>query len=283
MAFLSVMTALLNGKWIDPVAGSLSPEDRGFRYGAGIFETIRFEGEQAPLWDRHFSRLTGSLSLLHWNVPALFSSEMLLEDIRRTIRKNKVGGSARVRLTLTHGRGGLFDGDRKLNILIEAWPLDPSRKEFNSNGWVLGLFAGGRKSTDALSSIKSTSGLLYAQAAQEAKAQKWNDCLVLNTNGEVADSSIANVFLVKEGMLHTTNSDQGAVEGVMQSWWIDRLSAAAPVQRGRITVEDLLAAEEVFLTNALFGIRWVGRIGDKEYANTHAHRLYQTHLRTIFP
>ncbi len=283
MAFLSAMQALLNGKWIDAQLPSIAPVDRGFRYGAGIFETIRFEGDHSPLWSRHMHRMNDSLDLLQWELPALFSIDKLRADVIRVIQKNKIKGSVRVRITITHGEGGLFDGDRKLNFLIEAWPLDPARKEYNTNGWVLGIYAGGRKSTDSISSCKTTSALLYTQAAQYAKTQKWNDALVLNTDGDLADSCLANLFLVKDGQLFTTDPNQGAVEGVMQAWWIDRLSTDFPIQRGAISMQNLLDADEVFLTNALFGIRWVGRVGDKSYGNQLSQQLYQSHVRTIFP
>ena len=282
MAFLYFMQALLNGKWIEGTAPSVAVDDRGFRYGAGIFETIRFEKDAAPLWDRHMSRLLDTLAFLQWQLPAHFSTEKLLEETIRTIRKNKILGSVRVRITFTHGTGGYFDGDRKLNILIEAWPLDPARKEFNTNGWVLGLFDQARKAADRLACCKSTSALLYTQAAQYAKSQKWNDALVLNTSGNIADSCIANVFVLKGDELYTTDAVQGAVEGVMQSWWIDRLASYMPVRRGVISPDILQEADEVFLTNALFGIRWVGRIGEREYGHTVSHRLFQEHLRTIF-
>lgn len=282
MAFLHFMQALLNGKWIEGETPSVAVNERGFRYGAGIFETVRFEGEIAPLWDRHISRVLDSLAFLHWQLPAHFCSEKLLDDTIRTIRKNKILGSVRVRITFTHGTGGYFDGDRKLNVLIEAWPLDPARKEFNTNGWVLGLFDQARKAADRLARCKSTSALLYIQAAQYAKSQKWNDALVLNTSGNIADSCIANIFVLKDNVLYTTDTGQGAVEGVMQSWWIDRLAADMTVSRGIIVPDILQEADEVFLTNALFGIRWVGRIGEREYGHTVSHRLFQEHLRTIF-
>ncbi|MFM7672287.1 MAG: aminotransferase class IV [Bacteroidota bacterium] len=283
MAFLSAMQALLNGKWVESTAGSIPIDDRGFRYGSGLFETIRFEGETSPLWDRHMDRLTRSLQNLQWQMPALFTTEKLNEDVIRVIRKNRIKGSVRVRITVTHGQGGLFDGDRKLNFLIEAWSLDPARKEFNTNGWVIGVYKDARKSIDTISVIKSTSGLAYTQAAQYAKQEKWNDALLLNTNGDLADSCIANLFLVRGGELFTTDVNQGAVGGVMQSWLIDQLSPTQPVHRGAINITALQEADEVFLTNALFGIRWVGRIGDKVFDPTLSQDLYRQYIRTIFP
>ncbi len=277
------MKALLNGQWIDSPSDTISTDSRCFRYGAGLFETIRFENQRAPLWAGHMDRLLHSIRQLNWQLPALFTTERLFQDVIRLIQKNKIPSSARVRITVSNGQGGLFDGDGKLSFLIEAWPLDPARREFNSNGWVLGLYEDARKSTDALSELKSTSALIYAQAAQFAKLQKWNDALVLNSDRCIADSCIANLFIVKDDTLITTDRGQGAVSGVMQTWLLEEVKDTMEVQRRPIFPEDLLQADEVFLTNALFGIRWVGAYGDKRYVQTVAARLYQRHIRTIFP
>lgn len=277
------MQALLNGQWIESPSASIPTDNRSFRYGAGVFETIRFENEHAPLWEGHMKRLLGSLEQLSWKLPALFTTERLYQDVIKLIRKNKIQSTARVRITASYGQGGLFDGDGKLSFLIEAWPLDPARKEFNSNGWVIGLYEKARKSADALAGIKSTSALIYAQAAQHAKSLKWNDALVLNTHSNIADSCIANIFLVKEGKLFTTDAQQGAVHGVMQEWLIERLQGEMEIVRGAIGPASLHSADEVFLTNALFGIRWVGGYADTRYGQSVAHRIYQRYIRTIFP
>ena len=277
------MQALFNGQWIDAASPAIPVDNRSFRYGAGMFETIRFVQETAPLWDRHMQRLLKSCFELGWTLPALFTTDRLQQDVIRVLRKNKITGSARVRITASHGLGGLFDGDGKMAFLIEAWPLDPGRQTFNNNGWVIGCYEPARKSADSLSRIKSTSALIYAQAAAFAKAEKWNDALVLNTNGHLADSCIANVFLIKGDQIITTDSAQGAIEGILQNWLIDQLQPAFSVERRAIHPTELLAADEVFLTNALFGIRWVGRLGDRHFTNPLSDRFYRKYIRTIFP
>jgi branched-chain amino acid aminotransferase len=276
------MQALINGHWVDSERNAISVDNRSFRYGAGIFETIRFEGESAPLWDRHMIRLLQSSHQLGWDLPALFTTDRLREDVLRVIKKNKLAGSIRVRITASFGEGGLFDGDGKLSFLIEAWPLDPGRTTFNNNGWVIGCYDQARKSADWLSRMKSTSALIYTQAAAYARSEKWNDALILNSQNHLCDSCIANLFLVRDGRIITTDSEQGAVEGVMQGWLIDQLQSAYSIERRAISPAELIEAEEVFLTNALFGIRWVGRLGDTQYANLVSDRLYRGFIRTIF-
>ena len=281
--FIALMHALFNGQWIIDEAAALPVDNRSFRYGAGLFETIRFVGESAPLWEQHMRRLLNSCKQLSWNLPALFTTDRLRDEVLRVIRKNKLNGSLRVRITASQGQGGLFDGDGKLSFLIEAWTLDPGRQIFNTNGWVIGCYEAARKSTDSLARLKSTSALIYAQAAAHARAEKWNDALTLNTQGNIADSCIANLFLVREGRIITTDSDQGAVEGVMQSWLLEQLQSDFSIERRAIHPDELLGAEEVFLTNALFGIRWVGRYADRLYTNQLSDRFYRKYIRTIFP
>ena len=88
---------------------------------------------------------------------------------------------------------------------------------------------------------------------------------------------------MREGRIITTDSDQGAVEGVMQSWLIEQLQSDFSIERRAIHPDELLGAEEVFLTNALFGIRWVGRYADRLYTNQLSDRFYRKYIRTIFP
>lgn len=276
------MQALFNGHWVDSESNAISVDNRSFRYGAGIFETIRFAGASAPLWDLHMNRLLRSVHELGWDLPALFTTDRLREDVLRVIKKNKLVDSIRVRITASHGEGGLFDGDGKLSFLIEAWPLDPGRKIFNTNGWVLGCYDQARKSTDRLSRIKSTSALIYTQAAAYARSEKWNDALILNSQHNLCDSCMANLFLVRDGRIITTDVEQGAVEGVMQEWLIDQLQSGYSIERRAISPAELTEAEELFLTNALFGIRWVGSLGDTQYAHALSDRLYRQLIRTIF-
>jgi branched-chain amino acid aminotransferase len=68
----------------------------------------------------------------------------------------------------------------------------------------------------------------------------------------------------------------------MQSWFVEHLESEWPVMRTSISTHALMTADEVFLTNALFGIRWVRQIGDRQYAPMISHKLYHQYIRTIF-
>ena len=261
----------------------LPASNRGYRYGDGLFETMKLIRGNILLEQLHFNRLFAGLDLLKMKLPGMFTAERLKSDIISLCRKNKCEELARVRLSVSRGTGGLYDETGKAEYLIEAWPLDETMNRLNENGLVAGIFPGARKSCDQYSGLKSASFLTYVMAALFAKEQKWNDCFVLNTAGNIADSTIANLFIVKNGQISTPALSEGGVAGVMRKYLLTALR-----EDGRVVTEtmispaDLLDADEVFLTNAIRGIRWVGRSGDTTYSNELTVKLYERFVKTIF-
>ena len=119
-------------------------------------------------------------------------------------------------------------------------------------------------------------------AAQYAKENKWNDCLVLNNSGGVTDSTIANLFIIKEGVLITPGLEEGCIDGVMRRHLLTQLqSAGIETTEATVTVSDIRNADEVFLTNAINGIRWVRLFRDKIYTNVRTVEIYNRFVRTI--
>ena len=110
-------------------------------------------------------------------------------------------------------------------------------------------------------------------AANYAKKQKIDDALLLNAAGKIADSTIANLFIVKSGAVYTPALSQGPVAGVMRNWLL--LNAGIPVLETALTTDDLLQAEEIWLTNAVAGLRWVEYFEGRKYGNHFAQKIYQ--------
>ena len=92
---------------------------------------------------------------------------------------------------------------KSLQYLIECWPADESVNQINKNGLVIDIYPDAQKSCDIFSNLKSANFLPYVMAAQYAKENKLNDCLVSNVKGHIADATIANVFLVKNNLIIT--------------------------------------------------------------------------------
>ncbi len=257
-----------NGKFKEEGTPLINADNRGFRYGDGVFETIRAVGERIPLWDLHMARLFRGISLLGLDLQN--DADSLKKQVFSTLAKNGISGLARVRLTVFGGNGGLFESNGKQGgYVIECWPLEPSQIAFNENGLVLGWYKGGMKSCDGLSAIKSNSHLLYLMAARFAKNQKWNDALVLNTFERVCESAIANIFWIRNGQVFTPPLSEGCVAGVLRRYLIDRLKGAdLEVTETTASPSEIMEADELFLTNAIFGLRWVKQLEEKSYSKS---------------
>ena len=106
---------------------------------------------------------------------------------------------------------------------------------------------------------------------------RWNDALLLNTGGRLVDSCIANLFIIKNEKIITPALSEGPVDGIMRR----QLLRHFPIVEASLQPEDLETADEIFLSNAIRGIRWVRQCGDRLYTNSISARLYQQLRQTI--
>lgn len=271
-----------NGKIIPADEPVLLASNRGYRYGDGLFETMKVAKGKILLSDHHFERLFAGLALLQFEIPRLFLRQKTEDEIVSLCKKNNCEGLARVRLSVFRGNGGLYDEDKGLQYLIECWPLTESVSKLNENGLVIDVFPGAEKSCDKFSNLKSANFLPYSMAALYAKEKKLNDCLVLNTTGGIADSTIANLFIIKNAIVITPGLEEGCVNGVMRQYLLQKMQAAdCAVQEATLSVNDILVADEVFLTNAIHGIRWVRQFRDMSYGNVKTVEIYNRFIKTI--
>jgi branched-chain amino acid aminotransferase len=274
----------INGKIISGDQPVLLASNRGYRYGDGLFETMKIMDGKILLANYHFERLFSGLSLLQFEKPLLFTREKISTDILRLCVKNKCTKLARVRLSVFRGNGGLYDDDKVLEYLVECWPLNESVNQLNENGLVIDIYRDAEKSCDKFSNLKSANFLPYSMAALFAKHNKLNDCLVMNSNGSIADSTIANLFIIKNGIVITPGLEDGCVNGVMRRHLLSELQVAGyQVQESTISVNDVLMADEVFLTNAINTIRWVRQFSHNVYTNLKTAEIYERFIKTIHP
>lgn len=255
----------------------ISPNNRSYRYGDGCFETIKVLNGKIMLADYHFERLFSSLETLRFKKPGYQSAGWLEKQILSVVEKNGHTKRARVRVTVTRGDGGIYDEQNHYPyFLIQSWPLQPATQELNENGLVIDIYKDARKTADLFSSIKSNNYLPYLMGALWAKEHHLNDAILLNPDNRVADATIANVFIVKDGSIKTPALTEGPVNGVMRRHLLHLLRKEnIPVEEGTITVDELLEASELFLTNAIHGIKWVKQLGNSHYINATSIRLYK--------
>jgi len=258
-----------NGKIIISNKAILTAENRSFRYGDGCFETMRIFNGRILLKELHFERLFSSLRLLKFNIPSAFTSNYLENIIQDICKKNSISQLGRVRLTIYRSDGMLYSPNNQYpNHIIQAWTLPKESFKLNEHGLLIDIFQGARKACDAIANIKSNNFLPYVMAALYAKEKKLNDCLLLNTNEKIADSTIANVFIIKHNQIITPALPEGCVAGVVRKYLLQLLQLnGIKVTEKSVNIQEIMQADEVFLSNAIYGVRWVASCGGKKYKN----------------
>lgn len=206
---------------------SLPVTDPLFLRGEGIFETIRAEGGQPCLWERHYERLGHSAARMGWDVPG---SEWLLGQIEELLAANGLS-SARVRVTI--GK----------ELLITAGELPPAVEVVTAITSDCPV-----NERSPLAQVKCTS---YAENMVLLRESGVDEVIRPNTRGELCEGCVSNVFFVKDGRIHTPSLDSGCLPGVMRA----HLMCQVAVGEGRWGMDVLKDAEEVWLTNAIRGLR----------------------------
>lgn len=264
-----------NGKYIPAGDPIFTADNRSFRYGDGCFETLKVYQGHVLLGDLHFERLLASLNLLHFDIPAHFTKAYFITQILDLCHKNNVSDMARVRFAVFRSDGGLYDPINNLpNFVIQTWELSSTVLELNENGLILDVFPDAKKTCDKFSSIKSNNCLPYVMAAMYARQHRLNEVVLLNQYGRIADSTIANVFIVHHKVIYTPPLSEGGVCGVMRKHLM-KTELPFKIEEKPLTIEDLENADEIFLTNAIQGIRWVGLFRDSSYGNATAAILHE--------
>lgn len=272
-----------NGKIIRSDTALLHAGNRSFRYGDGLFETIRYINGRSELSELHFERWFSGMKLLGFDPPSYYSKDYFLRQIDELVKKNGHPEAARIRLVAYRGDGGIFDPENDFpNYIIESQELNKENLKLNENGLDIDIFPDARKSCDTFSNIKSNNFLPYFMGAKYSKQNHLNDCLLLNTHDRIADSCIANLFMIKEGILITPSLSEGPVAGVMRKFILLQGDIAGfKIQERPVSIDDLLSADECFLTNSIYGIRWVKSCRNKTYTPFAAQTIFTVLSQTI--
>ena len=260
-----------NGQLFREGKAVISPDNRSFRYGDGLFETMRVINGNILLKALHFERLLRGMKLLQFDIPEFFTAVQLEEDIVSLCKKNRIEDKAVVRLVVFRNDGGLYDlEDMRPNYIIQGMPLQQYPvAPTGDGGLVIDIYPDASKACNIFSEVKSNNFLLYVMGAMYARQNGLGDCLILNQYGRIADATIANVFWIKNGGIHTPPIEEGCVAGVTRRFLLQQLPAAGyTINEQPLTPDDLLSADEVFLTNAVRGIRAVGKCRNRSYSSS---------------
>lgn len=260
---------IYNGHVISLYEPAVSFSNRAFRYGDSLFESIRVANGKIMFLRDHISRLKLGMTVLRMNLPAEFSSDNIDVLIKLLLAKNHLGRDARVRLSVFRNEGGFYTPETNdISFLIEAEGMDCEGYVLNQKGLWVDIYTDIKKQINKLSNTKNGNALLYVMAGLAKTSMKLDDCFLINENGTICEAISSNVFVVKNGALYTAPLTDGCVDGIMRKQ-IFRLASANKVLTFEmpLTVNSLMNGDEVFLTNAINGLQWVGQYKNKFYTN----------------
>lgn len=252
----------------------LLSSNRGLKFGDGIFESMKMQNHELMFSDLHADRIQAAAKFLKFEKYQLLDSYFLRQKTTELSKKNKLNGNSRFRLTVFRSNGGLYTPDtNKYEYILEVMPSTPIY-ELNAKGLIIDVYSELTKSINKLSQFKTTNALLFVMASIFKKERKLDDVILLNDAGFICESASSNIFVVYKNQIYTPPLSEGCVGGVMRSVVL-KLAKENNIDiiEAQINPQILLEAEEVFLTNAALGIRWVMGYGRKRYFNEYSKLL----------
>lgn len=251
--------------------------NRSFRYGDGLFETIRLVKGKLHLFDYHIERILNGAEFLKLEFPNNWNKAFLKKKVHELLEKNQEFENGKIRLSIFRADGGTYaPKSSKANLLIEYEPINSDSFILNKKGLKMEVFSEMEKTSNPFSNFKSSNALIYVLASMYRKEEGLDDCFIVNSQNRIIEGISSNLFIVKDGSLITPPLSEGCVAGVMRSYLLNLLEEKdieyrmAPIQ-----LEDLFQAQEIFLTDSIKGIRWVGSYKVKRYNLNLAEQLNQ--------
>jgi len=268
----ALLAALVNGE----ESPSVSVLDRGLHFGDGIFETIAIKEGAPLLWSRHLSRLQIGASRLGITLP---SGSVLANWTAQVCRDRE---SAVLKLIVTRGIGGR--GYRSVSttstvlVLVYAWPDYPASAR---NGVRVRFCDSPLAHQPLLAGMKHLNRLEQVLARAEW-GEEFAEGLMLDPAGYVIEGTMSNVFVVIGEELRTPGLTDCGVEGVMRGLVLDTARAWLPVRVMPIEREDVMRAEELFLTNSLIGVWPITELASRKMEVGPITRRLQATLRSHY-
>ncbi len=260
------MWIYLNDGFVRKEHARVSVFDHGFLYGDGVYETLRAYQGRIFLWERHVARLRRSCELIGLELP--MQDEAWISIIAELLVRNGLQ-DAGLRVTVSRGEGELgIDPNLCPNptIVVMAKPVVTYTDKQLEQGKILHLSSVRRNPELAQSpQIKALSFLNNILAKQEAVRVGADDALMLNMEGYLAECTTSNIFFVKNKQLYTPAVDCGILKGITREVIMELANErGVSVEEGQYTMEQLLQADECFMTNTGIEIMPVSRIGDSQ-------------------
>ena len=262
-----------NGKLLSKEQVQLTSDNRGFKYGDGIFETIKVLNNKVIFWEDHYFRLMASMRMLRMKIPMEFTLEFLEEEIMRTVRSIEETGPFRVRLNAFRKDGGLYTPEtNEISFLIEASAVQYNTKE----SYEIDVFKDFYNYSGLLSTIKTNNRMLNTLASIFADENDLDNCVLVNERKGVVEVANGNIFIITGAVIKTPALTEGCIKGIVRSKVIEIITKNKDftIEETVISPFEIQKADEVFITNAIMGIQVVTKYKKKSFNTEIGNKLF---------
>ena len=247
--------ASVNGKIVPAKKAVVSISNSSFLNGIGVFETMKAVDNQVLFLNLHLERFRQNA--LKTGLKNPYSSTQLSQKIKKIVAKNHFPETT-IRMTLSR------DGQGKPHLVIAPRPYEPYPQNLYTRGGKLVFIRSVLADTPTLSPIKTTSYLTKMLAREEARKRGAVEGLLINEKGFVTEGASSNIFIVKKGILYTPPLSDGLLSGTRRKVVLKiAKKLKIQVQEKSLKPEDILKADEVFITSSLKDILPIQQIEGK--------------------
>jgi branched-chain amino acid aminotransferase len=257
----------------------LTTQNRGYKYGDALFETLKVVNGKIFFWEDHYFRLMASMRILRMDIPMNFSMEFLEFEILKAVEANSLQhATARVRLNVDRGKGGTYlpSDESQVNFNIIAEPHSNPFYTIDIDAeYIVDLYKDYFMAPGYLSGLKSNNKAIQVIGSIYAQENDLDNCLVLNTNKSVIEALNGNLFLVKGDKIKTPPLEDGCLKGVMRKQILELLAKDVNlfVEETSISPFELQKADELFVTNVIKGVVPITQYRKKTFSTDFAQKI----------
>ncbi len=271
----------LNGRIITEEKAYIQINDRGFLLGDGLFETLKVQNEHIEFFDAHYNRLQISAKAL--SIPFLYGKDDLKNNCLSLIKKNNLKNRCvAARITLTRGiglRGINFPENPIPTLLITVSAYQPPAQDNYVRAMITAIK---RNPESPITKFKTLNYLEPILAREEAKSNGFDEGIMINTENNITECSVANIFFIKNKKVITPTIHDGILPGITRNHIIDICNSNGyPVIEKEISIAEALDADEAFQTNSLIGIQPISHINEKNYIIDLTKKVMELHKNSL--
>ena len=264
-----------NGKLLARENLNISLENRGFKYGDSIFETIKIQHNKIIFWEDHYFRLMSSMRMLRMKIPLKFTLEFLEREIIKTVNASNLNALSRVRLNVYRKDGGFYTPrTNDIDYTIEVSAIESAVKE----RYNIDVFKDFYNFSGLLSTVKTNNRMVNTLASIYAKENDLDSCVLVNERKGVVEVTNGNIFILKGDTIKTPSLEEGCIKGIVRKKIIEIISKNKDytLEETSISPFEIQKADEVFITNAIVGVQPVTNYKKKTFSIDFGNKISQS-------